>query len=60
MIDYIHQKRIEKAAHLLTSTAHSIQDIALKVGYNDINYFTRKFKKHFQMTPSVYRQKYHT
>lgn len=54
---YIAEKRCEKAAELLSSTSLSIQDIALRVGYPDNNYFVKVFKKQVGMTPSELRRK---
>lgn len=54
---YIAQKRCEKAGELLSSTSLSVQDIALRVGYPDNNYFIKVFKKQFGMTPTDFRKK---
>lgn len=54
---YIAQKRCEMAAELLTSTSLSIQDISLRVGYPDNNYFVKVFKKQLGVTPSDYRRR---
>lgn len=54
---YIAQKRCEKAGELLSSTSLPIQDISLRVGYPDNNYFIKVFKKQYGMTPSAYRRK---
>ncbi|ULT57004.1 AraC family transcriptional regulator [Neobacillus drentensis] len=56
IIDYVNQKRVEEAMlHLQTGTA-AVTDIALIVGYNDLNYFTRVFKKVTGQTPSEYKK----
>ena len=54
-VSYINRVRIEKAATLLKNTSISMTDIAMNVGFDDPNYFTRTFKKHFGTTPSAYR-----
>jgi len=57
IIDYVNQKRVEEAMlHLQTGSA-TVTDIALIVGYNDLNYFTRVFKKFTGQTPSQYMKK---
>lgn len=53
---YIEDIRIEKAVGLLTNFQVKIKDIALSVGYNDPNYFTKVFKKRTGMTPLEYQQ----
>nr|WP_263327628.1 helix-turn-helix domain-containing protein [Neobacillus sp. Marseille-Q6967] len=54
VIDYVNQKRIEEAQLLLKARKSSITDIALIVGYNDLNYFSRVFKKFTGQTPSQF------
>lgn len=56
MTHFIHSKRIHKAAELLQSSELSIQTIAFYVGYNDMNYFTKLFKKQTGTTPSKFKQ----
>lgn len=50
--------RLEKAAYLLSSTLHNVQDIAMVVGYSDSNYFIRLFKKQYGITPNEYRKQF--
>lgn len=52
---YVNEKRIEKSLLLLTTTDMQIQEIAEKIGINDVNYFSRLFKKTYQMTAREYR-----
>lgn len=54
--DYLIQYRIEKSAQLLT-TGMSINEIALKVGYNNRNRFIINFRQRTGVTPSEYRKK---
>lgn len=56
MPDYINRLRIQEAIHLLEHKNYSLTQIALKIGYNDINYFTKIFKKIKGMTPSEYKR----
>lgn len=53
---YVNQCKVDKAAALLTSTNHSITEIASAVGYDDSNYFARVFKQYMGVTPTQYRQ----
>ncbi|WP_068475742.1 helix-turn-helix domain-containing protein [Saccharicrinis aurantiacus] len=52
---YINSKRLEKAQHLLKTTALSISDIAYDTGFNDPQYFTRLFTKNIGASPSEFR-----
>ncbi len=54
--DYINGYRIEKATVFLKNTDKSITDIALSVGFEDSNYFSRVFKKHMGVSPREYRK----
>ncbi|MGG4147129.1 AraC family transcriptional regulator [Paenibacillus algorifonticola] len=54
-IDYLIQLRIEKAKVLLTSTEGTLQEIAAGVGYPDVYFFSRIFKKHTGISPIHYK-----
>lgn len=56
LTDYINEQRIIEAIYLIENQHFSITDIALMVGFNDVNYFTKVFKKLKGMTPSHYRK----
>ena len=49
--DYILSFRMQKAAELLLETDVSIEQIAIKIGITNSNYFYRLFKKQFGCTP---------
>ena len=52
---YIIDKRITLAKHLLLSTSLPISEIALACGYADPLYFSRIFTKQTLFSPSVFR-----
>ncbi|WP_342533737.1 AraC family transcriptional regulator [Lysinibacillus sp. FSL K6-0057] len=56
-IEYLIQLRIEKASILLEKTNASLRDIAMGVGYSDVYYFSRLFKKRVGVSPTKFRQK---
>lgn len=56
LTNFVNNKRIEHAIYLLNTTQSAIQDIAAQCGINDVNYFTKLFKKLKQMTPTQYRE----
>ncbi len=55
-VDYIHAVRCDHAAYLLRTTRFTILDIALEVGFNSRQHFTRTFIKMYEMTPAQYRK----
>jgi len=48
----------ELAAKLLVDTCEPIGAIGNRVGWPDANYFTRRFRKQFGLTPTEYRKRY--
>lgn len=54
IVDYINQKRIEEAKRYLERGNVSITEVALMVEFNDLNYFSRVFKKTTSLSPSQY------
>ena len=59
--DYMLQQRMEKAKELLLSTNLRIYEIAVGVGYKDVDWFYKKFKTCTGSSPNAYRrQKIHT
>jgi transcriptional regulator GlxA family with amidase domain len=45
--DYIEERRLERAYHLIRTTDENIQQIAVRVGFKDPAYFSRRFKIKF-------------
>ncbi|WP_413372491.1 AraC family transcriptional regulator [Paenibacillus taichungensis] len=56
-IEYVIQARMAKAKELMIRTDATAQEIASSVGYSDVFYFTRLFKKQVGMTPGQYKKK---
>lgn len=55
LMEYIKILRLEKARGLLKHTNESVGSIATECGFSDINYFSRRFKAHYKITPKEYR-----
>ena len=53
---YITNKKMERAELLLITTDIPVKQIAHDLGYNDLSYFIRIFKKHTGITPQQYRK----
>ncbi len=58
VIQYILEKRMEEAADLLIYTNLDVQDICTQIGILDSNYFSRRFKKAFGVSPVQYRKRH--
>lgn len=56
LTDYVNEKRIHHAIHLLQTTRLQVQTIAQRCGFQDPNYFVRLFKKKTGVTPAQYRR----
>jgi AraC-like DNA-binding protein len=54
--EYVREKRMKHAAHLLITTRLQIQTIALHCGIMDVQYFSKLFKKYTGKTPKEYRE----
>ncbi|SDW04073.1 helix-turn-helix domain-containing protein [Paenibacillus sp. PDC88] len=54
--DYMLQQRMEKAKLLLSSTRLRNYEIALEVGYKDLDWFYKKFKEYTGSSPNAYRR----
>lgn len=54
--EYLRDMRMTVAGRRLLLSSESISDIAYSVGYEDVNFFIRVFKKHFGVTPNQYRK----
>lgn len=52
---YIKNKRLERAAEMLTISENRITDIALDCGFNDLANFTKSFQDRYNTTPTSYR-----
>ena len=50
------ETRLKKAKKQLTLTQKPIGEIAMECGFNDFAYFSRSFKKEFDMTPSAFQR----
>lgn len=55
-IDYVIDYRLSRAMSMLRFSDKSIIEIAYDTGFNNISYFNRTFKKHFNQTPSECRK----
>lgn len=50
-VEYINNLRLEKAVELFEKGNSSIMEVSLSVGFHNLSYFHRAFKKKYRMTP---------
>lgn len=55
-MQYLQSLKMNEAKLLLEQTAYTLSEIANSVGYPDLFSFSKAFKKHIGMPPTVYRQ----
>lgn len=53
---YLNGIRLKRSLDLLLNTDRAIIDIAFAVGFNNVTYYNRLFKKRFGVSPSQYRK----
>jgi AraC-like DNA-binding protein/mannose-6-phosphate isomerase-like protein (cupin superfamily) len=56
VMDYLNSYRINTSAALLLKTDKAISEIAGMVGFNNISYFNKIFRKYMHCSPSEYRK----
>jgi AraC-like DNA-binding protein len=52
--EFIKKVRLKRAVQLLEKRKMKITEIAYSVGFSDLNYFSRCFRKEFGVAPSEY------
>lgn len=51
---YLLSSKLEKSKELIRENQHTVSEIAYLLGFSSIHYFSRLFKKYFNMSPSEY------
>lgn len=54
--DFLIQRRINRALQLFDDPKASVTEVAFAVGFNDLSYFARVFRRFTGISPSFYRQ----
>ena len=56
IVNYLTKLKIDEALKLIELNNHSFREISDSLGFDNVAYFTRIFKKQTGMTPSAYRK----
>ena len=49
--------RMDKARNLLNNSNESIENVAYKIGYHNVEHFNRLFKRKYSITPMEYKKR---
>jgi CheY-like chemotaxis protein/nitrogen-specific signal transduction histidine kinase len=55
--EFIRILRLQRAARLLSNASGTVSEIAYKVGFNNLSYFSKAFRNHFGKLPSELNKK---
>ncbi|HSZ51983.1 MAG TPA: helix-turn-helix transcriptional regulator [Caulobacteraceae bacterium] len=55
--NYVLRRRLEAAAERLRAGPEPVLAVALDVGFGDLSEFTRRFRRHFGVSPGAWRRK---
>ena len=54
-LNYIHEKKIERAQYLIATTDKTFLEIAMDTGFSNLPHFSKLFKQIVSLTPGEYR-----
>ncbi len=56
IMEYVTKKRMELSERILIATDEPLREVASMVGFSDVEYFSRTFKKHHGISPAAWRK----
>jgi AraC-like DNA-binding protein len=57
IIQYVNERKINRAKYLLDNTDKTVGDIVVEIGYIDISSFVKKFREQVGISPAKYRNR---
>jgi transcriptional regulator GlxA family with amidase domain len=57
-LGYLHRVRVDAARHLLETRPRSVAEVSREVGYEDVSFFRRLFKRYSGAPPRAYRARF--
>jgi signal transduction histidine kinase/DNA-binding response OmpR family regulator len=58
--EFLRTERLKIARNLFQSTDLTVQEVAYSTGFNDANYFSKSFKKLFNVSPTDFKSQFNT
>ncbi|MBC7172023.1 MAG: helix-turn-helix domain-containing protein [Polyangiaceae bacterium] len=55
---YVHRLRVDRARHYLESAHRSVEEISREIGYEDVAFFRKLFRRHTGTSPREYRARF--
>lgn len=55
-VKYVNNMRLERSRELLLTNKYSIGEIAKMCGFENVYYFSKKFKEEYQLSPAAYKK----
>ncbi len=59
-VEFLRNARLQVSAQYLSKGGYSVSEAAYSAGFNDLKYFSKKFKERYQCSPSKYKEKQKT
>ena len=56
IMEYVTKKRMELAEKILLATDEPLREVASRVGFSDVEYFSRTFKRYHGSSPAAWRK----
>ena len=56
IMEYVTKKRMDLAEKILVATDEPLREVASRVGFSDVEYFSRTFKRFHGISPAAWRK----
>ena len=54
--EFVNERKMQYAAHLLVTTMETISEISYQLGYESPSYFSKQFRENYAVSPQAYRK----
>lgn len=56
IFEFVNERKMQYAAHLLVTTIEPISEISYQLGYESPSYFSKQFRENYGISPQAYRK----